>query len=192
MNFFEFDNKFKLPGGFTPELLESLPIHKHHYGDTMEINPTSLYWTEYQPFQPGDGTISFARKLYLQYPEVSKYVADYIQKFFPEVPVEITKVNLMKTHGSIRRHKDESSRKTVINIGIKNSAGAITKTSSTRDHFEYFKVAEPHQCQDGHAYLLDTSCLHQVISINDQPRYLFTYGFAVPFNEIYKRSIFNK
>ena len=69
MSFVELDNNFKLPEGFNPDDLNHLRIHKHRYGQEMELNPTELYWTEYQPFQPGDGTISFARKLHLKYPE---------------------------------------------------------------------------------------------------------------------------
>jgi hypothetical protein len=186
MNFFEIDSGFKLPEGFTPDLLDALPIHKHHYGQPMEAIPSSLYWTEYQPFQEGDGTISFARLLFLQYPEVAHYVVNYIQSFFPKLPIDYRRVNLLKTHGSIRMHKDESHRKCCINIGIKNSTGAITKTSSTLEHAIFESVAVAHQCQNGHAYLLDTSHLHRVMAINDQPRYLFTYGFGVTFEEVYK------
>lgn len=184
MSFIEFDTNFKLPESFNPDMLDTLPIHKHRYGQPMEENPTTLYWTEYQPYQHGDGTISFARKLYLQYPEVAQHVVDYINKFFPGLPLDIQRVNLIKTHGSIRQHMDESNRKCCINIGIKNADGAITKTSSTRNHFMYPSVAEAHQCQNGHAYLLDTSCIHQVIAINNEPRYLFTYGFGESFDSV--------
>jgi hypothetical protein len=54
------------------------------------------------------------------------------------------------------------------------------------EHAIFESVAVAHQCQNGHAYLLDTSHLHRVMAINDQPRYLFTYGFGVTFEEVYK------
>ena len=186
MSFVELDNNFKLPEGFNPDDLNHLRIHKHRYGQEMELNPTELYWTEYQPFQPGDGTISFARKLYLKYPEVAVHVRDYMQGLFPDIPFDIERVNLLKTVGSIRRHMDESSRKCCINIGIINSTGAITKASTTRNHEEYLSNAKEYQCQDNHAYLLDTSRLHQVVALNDNPRYLFTYGFGIDFEIILK------
>jgi len=185
----EIDNSFVLPPEFSPEILDTLPIHQHHYGLPMEETPTSLYWTEYQPYQPGDGKISFARKMYLQYPTVAEHVADYIRQFFPGLEIHKERVNLMKTQGSIRRHKDEG-RPTSINIGIKNTTNALTMTSSTRDHSEYFNIVKKVQCYDGHAYLLDTSCLHQVVAITPGPRYLFTYGFEFDFQKVvahYKR-----
>jgi hypothetical protein len=182
MSFFEFDNNFQVPESFNLEILDQLPIHKHRYGEPMEAEPTHLYWTEYQPYQEGDGTISFARKLYLQYPEVVDYIVQYINQFFPKLPLDRHRVNLLKTCGSIRRHMDESFRKSCINIGIKNSTGAMTRVSTTRDHFMYDSVATTEQCLDGHAYLLDTSCLHQVIAVNTEPRYLFTYGFGQDFH----------
>ena len=185
----EIDDKFIMPPEFSPEILDTLPIYKHHYGMPMESYPTTLYWTEYQPYQPGDGKISFARKLYLQYPGVAEYVAEYIRQFFPELPIDKERVNLMKTQGSIRRHKDEG-RPASINIGIKNTTNAITLTSPTKDHSEYFGMAKRVQCRDGCAYLLDTSCLHQVVAVTEEPRYLFTYGFENAFEEVasyYKR-----
>ena len=185
----EIDNRFIMPPEFSPEILDTLPIYKHHYGTPMEGCPTTLYWTEYQPYQPGDGKISFARKLYLQYPNVAEYVAEYLRQFFPGIYIDTERVNLMKTQGNIRRHKDEG-RPTTINIGIKNTINAITLTSSTKDHSEYLEVVKRVQCYDGHAYLLDTSCLHQVIAVTQEPRYLFTYGFENTFEEIasyYKR-----
>lgn len=184
MSFFEFDNNFKLPEGFDVGILDQLPIHKHHYGNELEVDPIRLYWVEYQPYQEGDGTISFARKLYLKYPEVADYVVDYISKFFPKLPLDRRRVNLLKTCGSIRRHMDESLRKSCINIGLKNSLGAMTRVSNTKDHDLYESVATTEQCLDGHAYLLGTSFLHEVVAVNPEPRYLFTYGFGVEFDVI--------
>jgi hypothetical protein len=191
MSFVEFDTNFVVPDSFNLDILDQLPIHEHRYGQAMELDPKTLYWTEYQPYQLGDGKISFARKLYLEYPDVADYVIDYLQRNFPTFThFSRDRVNLLKTSGNIRQHMDESFRKCCINIGIKNSSGAVTKSSNTRDHALYESKAQSFQCQDGHAYLLDTSCIHQVIAVNDEPRYLFTYGFATPF-EILKSHLKN-
>ena len=184
LNFVDLDDSFKTPKGFDLETLSSLPIYKHHYHQPMDSDPKTLYWTEYQPFRPGDGTISFARRLYLEHPEVAKHVLEYLEFLFPSISFDIQRVNLLKTHGSIRSHVDESQRMCCVNIGIANSSGAITRTSSTKDFNLFDSVAETHQCIDGHAYLLDTSSVHEVKAMNDQPRYLFTYGFGRSFNDV--------
>lgn len=183
-NFIDLDNTFKVPDDFNLEILNNLPVYKHHYHQPMDPNPTTLYWTEYQPFQPGDGTISFARRLYLEYPLVAKHVLNYLEYLFPSLEFDIQRVNLLKTHGNIRSHVDESFRRCCVNIGISNSQGAVTRTSSTKNFSLFDTVAETHQCEDGHAYLLDTSSVHEVKAVNDKPRYLFTYGFGRSFAEI--------
>ena len=100
MSFIEFDKGFTVPEEFDLNMLDSLPIHKHRYGQPMEENPTTLYWTEYQPYQAGDGTISFARKLYLQYPNVAQHVVDYIVfKIVRKVSHTIVSLSLLRGVG---------------------------------------------------------------------------------------------
>lgn len=182
----ELDSNFKVPDFFNLNDFENLRIYKHIYGQTIESEPIEIYWLEYQPHQNSGGTISFARKLYLEYPEISKYVVDYLGDIFPKIPFDIKRVNLLKTKGSIFKHIDESLRKCSINIGIKNSSIAVTRTSKTTN-FELFESqATEIVCQDGHSYLLDTGSVHEVISLDDsQERFLFTYGFGRSFDEIY-------
>jgi hypothetical protein len=182
MHFLEFDNNFQNPPGIDVSILDTLPIKKHHYGGFIEANPTELYWLEYQ--QAGGGNISFVRKLYLQYPDVAEYLVNYIRQSFPKLELYKERVNILKTVGSIVPHVDESNRMCSINIGVKNSKGAITKMSSTRVRSEYESTVKTYQCQDGHGYLIDTSCFHEVIAVNQEPRYLFTYGFGRDFNTI--------
>lgn len=182
MSFFEFDTNFQMPVDIDVSLLDSLPIRKHIYGEPIESDPTELYWLEYQ--QPVSGNISFVRKLYRHYPSVADHLVNYIQQFFPKLELFKERVNILKTSGSIMPHVDETNRMCCINIGIKNASGAITKISSTRMRSEYKATAREHRCQNGHSYLIDTSRFHEVIAINQEPRYLFTYGFGRDFNTI--------
>lgn len=181
------DNKFIFPEFFDVNLLEQLPIHKHRYGMPMEDNPTTLYWTEYQPTIPGTGTISFARKLYIQYPDVALYITEYLKTLFPRVNFDYRRVNLLKTKGNIQPHVDESNRMCCINIGIKNSSLATTRTSSVKNKMLFEGNFEEIRCQDNHAYLLDTSSYHEVLA--DDPsidRYLFTFGLGTSFETMKK------
>lgn len=183
--FVEIENNFRPPGFFDIDGLIDLPIYKHRYGQPMEANPTKLYWTEYQPYTEGDGTISFARKLYLEYPDVALYVAGYLERLFG-FKFDYKRVNLLKTRGSIRSHIDESNRACCINIGLRNSSAAITRSSNTKDFTAYEQIAEDHVCQDNHVYLLDTSSVHEVKSLRDEDRFLFTYGLGRSFDDVYQ------
>lgn len=187
MGIFEIDDKFIMPEYFNLNMFDNLPIYKHIYGMPMEKIPSSLYWTEYQPREQGGGIISFARQIYIRYPELAEYVQNYIQKFFSTYKIEIYRVGLIKTCGNIRSHIDESNRLSCINIGIKNSSGAVTRTSNVKDEELYEKTATEITCQDNHAYLLDTGSRHEVIALNNLPRYLFTYGFGLPYAEILEK-----
>lgn len=181
------DNKFVFPEFFDIGVLETLPIYKHHYGMPMEANPTTLYWTEYQPSRPGTGTISFARKLYIQYPEVAMYIKNYLESLFPRITFDYRRVNLLKTKGSIQPHVDESNRMCCINIGIKNSSISITRASSVKAKELFEGNYEEVICQDRSTYLLDTSSFHEVVSTNDSvERFLFTYGLGVSFETMAK------
>lgn len=181
------DDDFVFPSFFDVAVLENLPIYKHHYGMPMEANPTTLYWTEYQPFRPGDGTISFARKLYIEYPDVAFYIARYLNKLFPRIDFDYRRVNLLKTKGNIQPHVDESNRMCCINIGIKNSSIAITRTSSVKNKDLFNENYQETVCKDNHAYLLDTSSYHEVVSTDSSvERFLFTFGLGVSYDTMLK------
>jgi hypothetical protein len=184
---FELDSNFSVPKSFNLDILDNLEVKKHIYGQPKDEDPSYVYWLEYQPYKEYSGTISFARRLYLDYPEVANYVKDYLSSLFPEIPFDIRRVNLIKTTGSISPHTDESLRRCSINIGLKNSSSAITRTSNTKDYNIFGEVAIDNVCQDGTAYLLDTSSIHEVVSADPSiNRYLFTYGFGRSFEEILK------
>ncbi len=181
------DDGFVFPKSFDISVLENLPIYKHHYGMPMEANPTTLYWTEYQPSRPGTGTISFARKLYIEYPEVAMYLAGYLNSLFPRINFDYRRVNLLKTKGNIQPHVDESNRMCCINIGIKNSSLAVTRSSCVKDKDLFEGNYQETVCKDNHAYLLDTSSYHEVVSKDDAvERYLFTFGLGVSFETMKK------
>jgi hypothetical protein len=181
----ELDNSFLLPKDFNLSEFENLPIYKHVYGNEMNQNPTTLYWTEYQLNKEIYGTISFVRKLYIAYPDIAKYVVEYLGTLFNNINFDYQRVGLLKTRGSVTPHFDESNRQCCINIGIKNSNSAITKVSATKDRDLFEENSYPIQCKDGHTYLLDTSSIHEVVSLDDnKDRFLFTYGFGVEFDRI--------
>lgn len=182
--FVELDHKFKLPESFDISVFDQLPIYNHSYGNKMENDPTTLYWTEYRLPKPY-GSISFLRRLCVGHIDITKYVTDYLTDLFYQVPFDYRRVCLLKTQGTIPPHVDESNRKCCINIGIKNSSIATTRTSSTTNRTIFESQAKSSICQDGHAYLLDTSSIHEVVSEdNSTCRYLFTYGFGSNFNTI--------
>ena len=190
----ELDNNFVFPEFFNMDELIDLPVYRHVYGNLQEEDPTTLYWTEYHSLDPElneKGSISFVRKLYLQYPEVAKYVVDYLQTLFPIIEFETNRVSVLKTNGSINPHTDESGRICCVNIGIKNSSAAVTRTSSTNDLEIFENVASEIVCQDNHAYLLDTSSDHEVIGKDlTTDRFFFSYAFRREFNIVH--SVFKR
>lgn len=192
----ELDNNFVFPEFFSIEELMNLPIYKHIYGQPQENNPKTLFWTEYQPSSPeliGTGSISFVRRLYVKYPKVANYVTDYLQTLFPIIKFDIGRVSIFKTKGTVGKHMDEAGRICCVNIGIKNAASAITRTSVTKDFKLFDKVASEIICQDNHAYLLDTSSVHEVVGLDlTTDRLFFSYAFGRDFNTInscYKKDV---
>ena len=190
----ELDTNFVFPEFFNMDELTKLPVYKHTYGESQEEDPTTLYWTEYHSLDPDlneKGSISFVRKLYLEYPEVAQYIVDYLQTLFPIIEFETNRVSVLKTNGSINPHIDEAGRICCVNIGIKNSSAAVTRTSSTKDFEIFEKVASEVVCQDNHAYLLDTSSVHEVIGKDlTTDRFFFSYAFRREFNIVH--SVFKR
>jgi hypothetical protein len=181
----ELDSNFKIPGFFDISDFENLKVYKHVYGQSKDDDPDHIYWLEYQISDQGSGTISFARRLYLDYPEIAEYVIEYLSALFPSIPFDVKRVNLLKTKGSIPKHVDESFRSCAVNIGIKNSSTAITRTSRTKSYHLFNEQSSDFICKDGHSYLLDTGSIHEVISLDESSdRFLFTYGFGRNFDEI--------
>ena len=183
MSFLKIGTGFALPDYFDFDKIEQYPVHKHVYGAVVpEFD--SPYWLEYQQ-EIKQGSIAFLKNLHGDYYMLAAYVAGYVQSLIPKLGVvDLAYVGLIKTHGSVGAHTDEPTRQCCINIGLKNSSGAVTKTSKTNVRKLFKLDAESNTCEDFCAYLLDTSALHAVDAVNNDPRYLFTYPFTLPFDKV--------
>lgn len=186
MSLYEIDNTFIPPVNFNLNELSYLPTtNLKNDGKPSVPDPDSLFWLEYPAINKGFGTIGFIRFLYLGYPTIAEYVKSYLQQFFiSSYELDIRRVAILRTVGNIGIHTDEGGRTCCLNLGLKNTDGATTTVSQTKNLDEYHITATEKICFDNHLYLLDTSNLHQVTARNNNPRYLFTYGFNKPFNEI--------
>jgi len=185
--FIELDNTFICPEGFNIGVLQSIPIHKYFYGQPMDPDPKTLYWTDYCTREEVYDGISFVRKLYIDYQSVAEYVVTYLKTLFPEIPFDFHRVSLLKTKGNVIPHYDESNRKCCVNIGIHNSSISVTKTSAVKEwNVKLFEeMAVSNICKNGYAYLIDTSCMHSVETTDATvERFLFSYAFGKSFEEI--------
>lgn len=174
----------------------------HHYLDTLDeletiiqrygtdfILPDYPCWMEYRNRGPITGAIAFSRNL-LKHPllkEMVEIISPCLQSVFPSTrTVYPDRVHIIRTMGSIIPHRDEAGRNCCINIGLKNSIGAITKISTdgilTNIESNHMAI----QVEEGHAYLLNTNQYHCVQAINSFPRYLITYGFGIKFDVLAK------
>lgn len=161
---------------------EKLETIKHTYGETQN-GPTYPHIMEYANFGKIKGSISFSRHTY-DHPILKKMsltIKETLISLFPSnYELLVERVHILKTIGSIRPHRDESGRMCCINIGIKNTASALTKVSNNDVNSEFSEYT----LNDGEAYLLNTNAIHEVIGDLETPRYLITYGFAKPFSII--------
>ncbi len=174
---------FSLGELFDLSVLEHLPEVIHRYGSDFDNVPTDkLCWMTYAGKQ---GNISFSRNTYQFYPEVAKYVVEYM-KTIVDVPLYIERVHFIRTTGIVEPHRDEANRGCCINFGLKNSNSAITEISQDPDITNFDATKEQFICQDGGVYLLDTQKIHSVKGTKEK-RFLITYGFQVPFGTILGR-----
>ena len=185
MSFLEIDKNFILPQSFDVAQLEHVPFYTHVYGNKAP-DVAGIFWQEFQQANNLDGSISFLRNMQNEYPNFTQYVADYIQRLLPLLKINPIYVKMIRTKNNVNPHADEPTRRCCINIGVKNSAGAITRTSNTTSRDEFIHKSIASQCQDLSAYLIDTSKMHSVTSINSNPRYLITYPFIESFDTIAK------
>jgi len=185
MSFLEIDKNFTLPTDFNVNQLEHVPFYTHVYG-SKPPNVTGIFWQEFQQANNINGSISFLRNMQTRYPNLTQHVADYIQQLIPTLKINPVYVKMIRTKNNVNPHVDEPTRRCCINIGVKNSAGAITRTSNTTSRDEFIHKSIASQCQDLSAYLIDTSSMHSVTSINASPRYLITYPFIESFDTIAK------
>lgn len=167
---------------------EELETVIHEYGGEF-IVPNYPCWIEYKNEGKLIGSISFSRHT-TKHPilkNLVKEIVDILSPIFPEnYSPEDNRVHLIRTHGNIPVHKDEAGRLTCINIGLKNSAGAITYMGNSNLKEEFLTNNTAIRLQDGHGYLVNTNAYHSVNSINDEYRYLITYGLGVKY-EYFKK-----
>ena len=119
--------------------------------------------------------------------EMVEKVFNIFKIIFPASrPVILERIHFIRTKGSVIVHKDEAGRNTCINIGVRNSIGAITKMSNDNIKHNFNNNHSAITVIEGHGYLMNTNQYHAVESINDKPRYLITYGFGDMFDVLKK------
>lgn len=167
--------------------LELLPEIIHEYGSGFDNIPADvLCWMTYKL---DSGQISFSRNTHLFCPEVVDYTVTYLNRLF-NIRFLPERVHFLRTNRSIGMHRDESGRKSCINIGLKNSNSAKTFISDGTEQ-NYENECQEFCVNDGSAYLLDTSKLHSVEGSHIN-RYMITYGFGSTFDEVSSRLILDK
>lgn len=159
---------------------EKLEIVYHKYGHSINV-PDYPCWMEYQ-IDGGIGSISFTRNTW-KHPilkSMVKNIVVYLETMFQGVIFEEKRVHLLRTSGNIPPHIDESGRICCINIGLENSNGATTYMSNdgVLENFESHNTA--FTLEDGGIYLVNTANIHSVRSVFNGYRYLITYGFGRP------------
>jgi hypothetical protein len=167
---------------------EKLETVVHKYGNDFII-PDYPCWMEYQNEGNVTGSISFSRHTF-KHPilrEMVEKVRGILSSVFPNNrKVQIERIHFIRTKGSIICHKDEAGRNTCINIGVRNSSGSLTKISNDGIKSNFNNNHSVITVTEGHAYLMNTNQYHSVESLNDQPRYLITYGFGETFDILEK------
>jgi hypothetical protein len=176
-------DNFNLNGIFDISLLNGIKEVFHNYGsDFANVPLDEFVWMTYKL---DEGSISFTRNTYLFYPEIATHVGKYLTDII-DFPFDPGRVHFLKTTGVVKPHRDEGGRQCCINIGIKNSSAAETHYSRKDVIETFFEDHESLICEDGSAYLLDTSKAHAVVG-NSNERLLLTYGFGTPFASIVGR-----
>jgi hypothetical protein len=167
---------------------EKLETVVHKYGEDFVI-PDYPCWMEYRNEGDVEGSISFTRHTN-KHPilkEMVEKVFNIFKIIFPASrPVILERIHFIRTKGSVIVHKDEAGRNTCINIGVRNSIGAITKMSNDNIKHNFNNNHSSITVIEGHGYLMNTNQYHAVESINDKPRYLITYGFGDTFDVLKK------
>lgn len=164
--------------------LESLSTIHHTYGKVQSALRSGC-WMQYTT---QTGTIAFTRNTYQVFPTLCDLVVAHLSKF-TTLPLDVKRVNLVKTQGSIPPHRDESGRNCTFNIGLLNTDSAETftlalDTRTVADFTNFWTYATPTRCQTYSTYLLNTHSVHAVKGDLSVARYLATYGFGRDYNEV--------
>ena len=156
----------------------------HRYGAEFSV-PDYPCWIEYKDEGGIKGSISFSRHTgkHIVLSEMVQKVAEILRPVFPEkYQPEANRVHLIRTHGDIPIHRDEAGRLTCINIGLKNTSGAVTCMGNGGPREEFEKNHTAMILKDGHGYVVNTHEYHSVKALSSNPRYLITYGLGVKFD----------
>lgn len=167
-------------------MLDSLPRVTHVYGTPQPVL-NYLHWMEYDT--NGKGQIAFVRNAVAHHPEMIGKVEQVMSERFPRIKVDPSRINILRTRGYVPPHVDESNRTCCINIGLRNADSALTWTTNLPNTAKslFDKYAVSTLCEDGKAYLLDTAHLHAVAGDPNIDRYLVSYGFGLPFEEVLEK-----
>jgi hypothetical protein len=171
--------------------LESVEGYIHERGAPQLSDFSRPLWLTYQPPAPDGnpwGTISFLRRATLFWPELGHLVADHISHLLG-VKLPSKYMSIIRSRGSVAPHVDEA-RVTSVNVGYVNTESArticwdSTDERLVRSEFSSRPPDLEKQCEDRHAYLLDVSRVHAVISKDQTDRYLLSYPFNVPYAQV--------
>jgi hypothetical protein len=176
---------FSLDGIFDVNILLSTEEMLHQYGTITEIPTDRFLWMNYAG---AVGKIGFSRNTSKFYPELTDYVVKYLESLIDLSPYYLypERVHFIRTRGYANPHRDEAARNCCINIGVLNTATGTTLYSENDKEETFTEDCQKFICQDGSAYLLDTSKLHAVDG-SDVDRILITYGFGATFDQIRSR-----
>jgi hypothetical protein len=169
------------------EISETYPIVYRTYGTPPPVC-NFPHWTAYQNRPPASGMNAFTDHINDESPlrEMQIQVARLIQPLLDDFNIVADRIRLMKSVGSLNRHIDEGGRRCCINIGLRNSSTAVTRYSYGT-HIDFQKTAKSFRVEEGHAYLLNTNILHDVVGDKSLTRYLITYGFRESYDEVFSK-----
>ena len=164
------------------DVLDSLEVVYHGYGKPFVI-PDYPCFMEYENNWKS-GRIGFTRNTH-KHPVlkemIDKIVEIYSSIFPAQLNVYAERVHIIRTIGNVPIHRDEDSRATCINLGLKNSSGSTTYISSDDKYENFHETRQGLKLEDGHLYLMNTDRWHSIESSSNEPRYLVTYAFGRPY-----------
>jgi len=172
----EFARNFKAP---ELERIANLPLKFHSYGKPLPISPDPFWITYYS----NRGSISFLRDCSTFMPEFAEYTTEFIREHTGLI-IEEDKINFIRTVGSYRPHID-TSRSSAINIGLSGADNGITRIGFSDSYDDFVTKYEEYRIQDGSAYLVNTSNVHEVEADTKKTvRYLVTVAVHEEFKSL--------
>lgn len=172
--------------------LKNLKTVTQKYYEKMII-PSYPCWLQYVNERNQIGSISITSSLYKHknLKNLTSIIAQKLNnlKIFKNIKFKNTRINFLRTSGTVAIHQDTGERNCAINIGLKNSNLASTKISLDNVFENFDKNHETLIMNNGYGYLINTQTFHSVYHHDDQLRYLITYSFKESFEEIKNKII---